>query len=294
MKPQVWLIGAVLMSAPSMALADCDPGFVSTTALVDIRTPSLDEQQVSDRFFVEVRNSGADACTLRLAVGRDMATSRSGFPSFSLSGPTGMVPAAAIPAAATGADPRTAIMIHVPAEGTVRVPYDVSFKVNWGMASGDYEQELIYELYEEESQQALGSQRTRLNLSIPAVARVRFSGASGGDGPSQLAMGVLSSTSQTHSPPFAVRVQSTSAYRIELMSQNGGALLRANGPDRIAYRLTLDGEVLDLKGAGDFATGNGHTSPTGTVHPLRVVIDPDPTRHAGTYSDRVTITITPL
>lgn len=294
MSRQVWLIAAVLTAAPSMALADCEPSFVSATALVDVRTPSLDEQQVSDRFFVEVRNSGADACTLRLAVGRDMAASRAGFPSFSLSGPTGMVPAAAIPATPTGTDPRTAIVIHVPAEGTVRVPYDVSFNVNWGMASGVYEQELVYQLYEGDNQEELANQRTRLNLNIPAVARVRFSGASGGDGPSQLAMGVLSSTSQTHSPPFAIRVQSTSSYRIELVSQNGGALLRTNGPDRIPYRLLLDGEALDLKGAGDSATENGHTNSTGVVHPVRVIIDPDPTRHAGTYSDRVTITITTL
>ena len=295
MRRQFWLIAAALMAAPSVALADCQPSFVSTSNLVEIRTPSLDEPQVSDRFFVEVRNSGEDACTLRLAVGRDMAASRPGFPSFSLSGPTGMVPASALPASPTDTDPRTAIVIQVPANGSVRVPYDVSFNVNWGMASGDYEQELIYQLYEGEGgQEELGSQRTRLSLNIPAVARVRFSGASGGDGPAQLAMGALSATSQTHSPPFAIRVLSTSAYRIELVSQNHGALLRTNGPDRIPYRLLLDGEVLDLRGAGDFATEGGHTSATGKVHPLRVVIDPDPTRHAGTYSDRVTITITTL
>jgi hypothetical protein len=294
MSRQFWLAAAVLMAAPSVAYAECEPSFGSATSLVEIRTPSLDEQRASERFLVEVRNTGANPCTLRLAVSRDMTTVSPGFPAFSLSGPTGMVLGAAIPSAAAGSDPRTAIEIHVPANGMVRVPYDVSLDVNWGMTSGAYEHDLVYQLYEGDGQEELGSQRTRLSLDIPAVARVRFSGASGGDGPSQLAMGPLSPVSQTHSPPFAIRVLSTSAYRIEVVSQNQGALLRTNGPDRIPYRFLLDGDLLDLRAGGDFASEASHTGNTGKVHPVRVIIDPDPSRHAGTYSDRVTVTITAM
>ena len=295
MSRQFWLVVAALTAAPSLAYAECEPGFSSAANVVKIRSSSPDEQRVSDRFFVEVRNNGAEPCTLRLAVARDRTTVSRGFPVFSLSGPAGVVSAASLPAAAEATDPRTTIAIQVPANGTVRVPYDVSFNVNWGMASGVYEQDLNFQLLDSEGRAELANQRTTLSLDIAPVARVRFSGASGGDGSAQLAMGPLSPVSATHSPPFAIRVLSTSAYRIEVVSQNQGALLRTNGPDRIPYRFLLDGDLLDLRSAaGDFATEGAHTGNTGKVHPVRVIIEPDPTRHAGTYSDRVTVTITTL
>jgi hypothetical protein len=295
MSRQFWLVAAALMAAPTLAHAECEPGFGSASSLVEIRSGSPDEQRVSDRFLVEVRNNGSDPCTLRLAVARDMSSFSPGFPAFSLSGPAGVVSAAALPASPEGGDRRTAITIQVPANGTVRVPYDVSFDVNWGMTSGLYEQDLNYQLFDAGGREELASQRTRLALDIPPVARVRFSGASGGEGGSQLAMGPLSQVSTTHSPPFAIRVLSTSAYRIEVVSTNRGALVRTDGPDRIPYRFVLDGEALELGTlAGDFATESGNTGATGKVHPVRVIIDPDPTRHAGVYSDRVMVTITPF
>lgn len=295
MSRQFWLVAAALIAAPSLAHAECEPSFVSATNLVQIRSSSPDEQRASDRFFVEVRNAGSDPCTLRLAVGRDITRSGPGFPAFTLSGPSGVISAAALPAAAEGSHRRSTVEIAVPANGTVRVPYDVSFNVNWGMASGVHEQDLNFQLFDSEGREELETQRMTLSLDIASVARVRFSGASGGDGSAQLAMGPLSPISATHSPPFAIRVLSTSAYRIEVVSQNQGALLRTNGPDRIPYRFVLDGDVLDLRSlAGDFATESNHTGNTGKVHPVRVIIDPDPTRHAGTYSDRVTVTITTM
>lgn len=295
MSRQFWLVAAALTAAPSLAHAECEPSFGSAANVVEIRSSSPDEKRVADRFFVEVRNNGADPCTLRLAVARDRATFSPGFPVFSLSGPAGVVSAAALPTSPEGTDRRTAITIQVPANGTVRVPYDVSFDVNWGMASGLYEQDLNYQLFDAEGREEMGSQRTKLALDIPPMARVRFSGASGGDGASQLAMGPLSQVSPTHSPPFAIRVLSTSAYRIEVVSTNRGALVRTDGPDRIPYRFLLDGGALNLGTlAGDFATESSNTGATGKVHPVRVIIDPDPTRHAGTYSDRVMVTITPF
>lgn len=285
---------AVLSAAPSFAYAECQASFVNTSSQVDVQVSSLDDPQVSKRFFVEVRNNGDEACQVRLAVGRDRAASARSFPPYTLSGPTGLAPAAMIPSVSRGSDDRTASPIHVPANSQVSIPYDVRFEVNWGMPSGDYDQELHFELYGSDGQQELASQRTRLRLNIPPVAKVRFSGASGADGAAQLEMGALSSTLKTQSPPFAIRVLSTSAYRIELSSQNRGALLRTNGPDLIPYDLLLDGERMQLKGGGDSATVNGPTHGTGTVHPVRVIIDPDPTRHAGTYSDRITVTITTI
>lgn len=290
----LWMIGAMLFSAPSTAYAECRPTFTATISQVDIQVSSLDDQRVSERFFVEVRNAGGDACQVRLGVGRDVGASARSFPSYVLSGPTGLVPAAVIPSVSKGSEARTTSVIHVPANGQVSIPYDVRIDVNWGMSSGAYDQELYFELYDAEGQQAIASQRTRLRLNIPPGVRIRFAGASGADGAAQLAMGDLSTTSKTQSPPFAIRVQSTSAYRIELSSQNRGSLLRTNGPDLIPYEMRLDGELLNLQGAGDYVTVNGASDGTGKVHPVRVVIEPDPTRHAGTYSDRVTVTITTI
>lgn len=294
MSRYLWMLGVMLFAAPSISYAECEPTFTTTTSQVDIQVSSLDDQRVSERFFVEVRNAGSDACQVQLAVGRDLGASPRSFPSYVLSGPTGLVPAAAISSVSKGSEARTTAPINVPANGRVRIPYDIRIDVNWGMASGAYDQELYFELYDGEGQHEVASQRTRLRLNIPPVARVRFAGASGTDGAAQLAMGVLSTTSRTQSPPFAIRVQSTSAYRIELSSQNRGSLLRTNGPDLIPYELLLDGEPLNLQGAGDYVTVNGASDGTGKVHPVRVIIEPDPTRHAGTYSDRVTVTITTI
>lgn len=286
---------ALVTLLPAAANAACAPSFGSGSTTVPLAPAgSLDEQQITERFQVEVRNDGDEICKLRLVVGRDIGASDDSFPTYTLSGPSGAVAAAMLTDVADPAGGRTAITITVPAKSQIRVPYDVRLSLGWGAKAGTYVQELIYQLYSSESQAEIATQRTRLSLAIPAIARVRFSGASGIDGPARVEMGPLSSTGRTVSPPFAIRVLSTSAYRIELASRNQGFLRRVNGPDLIPYRLLLGGRDMKLARSAVLLGASGHTGATGDVHPVSVVIDPDPTRHAGDYSDNVTVSITTL
>jgi hypothetical protein len=254
----------------------------------------LDEQEVSQRFQIEIRNDGSDACTLRLAVGRDVVASDASFPTYTLLGPSGIMPAAALTGAADPTASSAAIPITVPANGQVQVPYDVRLNIGWGIEAGTYVQELIYQLYPADSGNEIGTQRTRLSLQISPMARIRFAGAGSMDGPPLLDMGPLSSTTRTVSPPFAIRVFSTSPYHIEVSSPNGGALRRIGGSDLIPYSLSLSGRDMALNGGGASLDVGKHTGSTGHVHPVSITIEPDPTRHAGSYSDRVTVTVTAL
>lgn len=289
------LAAGLLAFFPVAAEAACQPTFGSGPSLVKIaQTASLDGQNSTDRFEIYVRNDGDEVCTLRLVVERDIAASDSGFPTYTLYGPSGAVPAELLTRGAGPAGSGAAVTVTVPANGKIRVPYDVRLALEWGATSGLYGQDLIYSLYPADSQSLLATQRTRLSLEIPAVARLRFSGASGTGGAARLEMGPLSATGRTISPPFAIRVLSTSAYRIELSSQNRGALRRLGGPELIPYRLSLGGQIINL-GSGGASIGVGnHTTSTGDVHSVGIVIDPDPTRHAGNYSDNVTVSITTL
>jgi spore coat protein U-like protein len=288
--------GATLILAaflPTAANAACEPSFASGSNVVTLTpAPSFDDQQIAQRFQVEIRNTGSDSCSLRLSVGRDIAASDPTFPAYTLSGPSGTIPPALLAGGEGEAGSPASVTIDVPANGRVLVPYDASLTVGWGIAARTYEEELVFRLYPAGSQDELATQRTRLSLTIPTAARIRFSGASATDGAPIVDMGPLSPISRTVSPLFAIRVLSTAPYRVELVSENRGSLRRVGGTELIPYRLSLSSQEVNLSAGGTVLRVPSHSGPTGTVHPVVIQIDPDPTRHAGNYSDRVTVTVT--
>ena len=107
-------------------------------------------------------------------------------------------------------------------------------------------------------------------------------------------MGPILTSGPTRSPPFALRILSTAAYRIDLVSANRGALRRAGGADLIPYELTLGGQSMDLAAGVDSVRVGRHTSSVGDVHRVGIVINPDPRYHAGEYADHVTVTVTTI
>lgn len=283
------LIAASLATA---AQAECRPSFVAGGNSVTL-TPSgsFDDGRLNERFYVRLRNDGDTVCELRLAVGRDIAASDVDFPDYELFGPNGIVKVNNSDAARTSE--RSAVDIVIPVGGETSIPYDVRMKLGWGFESGTYEQALEFFLSDRAGRGASGVQRTQLSLTIPAVARIRFAGA-GARGSASVEMGTLSPTAVSTSPPFAIRVLSTAGYQMDLESQNAGALRRVDGPEVIPYRMTVSGRPMNLKGGGDRIQVASHTGPTGNVHPVRVMVDPDPTMHAGNYRDRITVTVTPM
>jgi hypothetical protein len=167
-------------------------------------------------------------------------------------------------------------------------------KLGWGFESGIYDQALEFFLTARTGQSELATQRTQLSLNIPAIARIRFAGAGNARGSTSVEMGTLSPNAVSTSPPFAIRVLSTAGYQMDLESQNAGALRRVDGPEVIPYRMMVSGRPMNLKGGGDRIQVASHTGSTGNVHPVSVVVDPDPTMHAGNYRDRITVTVTPM
>lgn len=279
------------LALPSAASATCQPSFVQAAGTITVRPSSLDDQYAAERMELRLRNDGDTPCSLRLVAARDLAASESDVPPYGLSGPVGAITPLASQVA--GGQAGSATPIEIPAGGQIVVHHDVRFEAGWGTRAGDYFEELQFALLQAGDQTELASTRVRLHLAIPATARIRFAG-DGRVGPARVEMGALSPTMPTHSPPFAIRVLSTSPYRMQLQSENAGALARIGGTDRAPYRIEVGGKALNLSGGGDGIMVNRHTSRTGDVHPVAITIEPDPLRHAGSYSDRVTVTVTPI
>lgn len=286
-------ISALAALLPATAYAACEANFVDGTNVVNLRpSASFDNQQLIERFIVRVRNSGDEVCTIRLGVGRTLAATSSLFPTYSLTGPNGLETVSGTTVTSDIAGIGNEYI--VPANGEVSIPYEVRMAIGWGAEAGLYTDELVFTLLDAQSGNAFANKRLQLDLDIPQTARIRFAGASGADGPAQIEMGPISTTAPTRSPPFALRVLSTSAYRIELVSQNSGALRRAGARDIIPYQMTLGRQVMNLGGVGDSVRVARHTSSVGDVHPVTIVITPSPEYHAGDYSDRVTVTVTTI
>lgn len=293
MSRTVSFAAALLVVTPSAAVAECLPSFTSSPTTV-ILTPgaTFGNNELSEVFSVRLRNDGDTSCDLRLTVGRDVGASDPDFPPYRLIGPNGAV--STIGSDGGGDSLENSVTVTVPAGTEVPVRYQVGTRVGWGAEAGDYIEELVFRLREFGDRSDPVRQRAELRLTIPTVARIRFAGAGRTSGAAQLELGTLSTTAPTRSPPFAIRVLSTSAYQMVLVSQHAGALQRIGGAERIPYRMRVGGRLMNMAGGSDLISRNRHTGPRGDLHPVSVVIDPDPERRAGDYTDRVTVTVTPI
>lgn len=275
------------------AHAECEPSFVDGSNTVRLIPPtSFSSDQLIETFEVRVRNSGDEACILRLGVGRRMPGGTRHFPNYSLRGPDGNVPVPSLAGAANNGGFGSEFI--VPAGEQLAIPYDVRMNVGWGSEAGTFTEDLVFQIFDSRPGRALRTQDVQLLLEIPKMALIRFAGLSGLDGPALIEMGALSPTSVTTSPPFALRILSTSGYRMELQSDNGGALRKIDGSDLIPYTLSLGGRRLDLTGSPASIETNRHTSSLGDVHPVKITVRPNPEYPAGEYSDRIFVTVTAM
>lgn len=281
---------ALASVVPGIAHADCRPSFVNGATEVRLAAgDSMDDRQLTDRFQIFLRNDGNSECRLRLRVTRDLGASDPDFPNYSLMGPGGNVPISS----SSPADVSTGSLLVLQPGGRSPVSYGIRIPVGWGMKSGDYRQMLVFSLSEDRSDAPLATQQVQLRLGIPATARIHFAGAKGGGGGARIDLGQLSMTARTVSSPFAVRILSTAGYQLQFASQNGGALRRTDGPETIAYNLFVDGRPFNMV-TGDQVEVGHHTSSTGDVHNVSITVEPNANWHAGNYSDRVTVTVTPI
>lgn len=288
MKLSLGLAGLI----PTTAAAECIPSFASGPDVIEIYTDAnFNRGQLIERFAIRLRNDGDSLCQLNLTVGRDVTGSLGWFPDYVLTGPGGVV-SAPVPGASPGGTATAPVVI--PAGREVSVSYQIRANVGWGDRSGDYATSMLFALSSRGSSTEIASQRTELRLTIPATAAIRFAGAgAGAKGSARLDLGQLTPNMINRSPPFAVRVLSTSAYRLEVTSENSGALVRTGGMERLPYAMTIGGHRMDVAGGGSISRGT-HTSPKGDLFPVAVTVRPDADQHAGDYSDRVTVAVTPI
>lgn len=293
MRASRWLLTALAAMLPTVAHASCEASFVDGSNIVNITpTQSFDNQRLVERFTISVRNTGDQPCTLRIGIGQTLDTTANRFPAYSLTGPGGMEVVTGLTDVSNSTGFGSEFLVA--ADSLISVPYEVRLAVGWGSEAGLYSQDLVFQLLDAQSGESLATQRMQLNLDIPRVALIRFAGASGADGPPRIEMGPILTNGPTRSPPFALRILSTAAYRIDLVSANSGALRRAGGTDLIPYELTLGGQSMDLAAGADSVRVGRHTTSVGDVHRVGIVINPDPRYHAGEYADHVTVTVTTI
>lgn len=282
-----------MLALPAAANAECQPVFVdASTSLTLSASSDLDAPQPAERFKVRIRNQGDSACDLRLAVGREAGVLGSDSPVIALTGPTGDIRLGSVTAAI---DSVTGLaQVKIPAGGEIAVPYEIRMNVGWGSAAGTYVENLLFELVSTTGERQSSTQRTQLLLQVPSAVRIRFAGALGENNEPRLDMGELSPDKPSRSPPFAIRVLSTAGYQMRFESVNSGNLQRNGGTERIPYQMSVGGRPMDLSlGSGLISVGH-HTGLAGDIHPVAVLIAPDPLRHAGSYSDRITVTVTAI
>ncbi len=279
-----------LVAAPSVASADCQPALGPGSSSVNFAGLSIGTQRFHEvPLSVVVSNSGSDPCSLVLRVSRTLAGSTTPLPPYGLLGPAGQVEI--IPFGSSAGTTQSDIVVNVAAQSTRTIPLAFRLPTGWGLQSGIYSDQLQVALISDGNQQ-IDSRNIAVTIDIPAAATLRLYGAGGGTGPNRIHLPALSSSRETRSDPFALRVWSTSPYDISFVSDNQGNLIHDNGVDRIPYQLTMGGNDVDLAAAGPFHFGS-HTSAAGDVH--RLVVRVAPVRAlAGEYSDRVTVTVTAL
>lgn len=293
MNPFRIIATAIAVCFATAAQADCNPSFVDGSATIRLIPPtSFSNDLLIEPFQVRIKNSGDEACVLRLGVGRRIPGGSRHFPAYSVTGPDGKVPLPSLAGAANNVGYGTEFI--VPAGEQVALSYDVRMNVGWGFEAGIFTEDLVFQIFEGGPERPVITQDRQLLLEIPKMALIRFAGISGLDGPALIEMGALSPNAVTNSPPFALRVLSTSAYRMELISDNGGALRQINGDYLIPYALSLGGKKLKLGGASEAIVTNRHTSSLGDVHRVEITVRPNPEYPAGEYSDRVFVTVTAM
>lgn len=270
---------------PSFANA-CDISLPGGSASIPFAvTGDFGTMPIRQTLTVRLQNNSASSCTVFLGVSLDPLDYDPDFPQTQISGPVGLVQLSNL----TTAGQDNASMHTIDGNSSIDVTYDIAVKPDWDDEAGYYSQRVNFSVYSDLGLAPVAEDNTRLNLTVPSAANIRFAGNI-----DRLDLGTLSVNRPTTSPPFAVRIFSTAAYQLDVSSQNKGFLMREGGGHQIPYSMSIDGQSVVLGGAA-FTVGLG--DPTGGLgHNRGIVVTVPPVGEAlaGTYRDRVTLTVTTL
>jgi hypothetical protein len=285
----ILLVAALFAGAPAFAAAnDCRPEFVGTAATVTITGLEIGvgrsaEENVQRR----VHNAGNGTCAATIRVANSGPFDPDA-PTFELR--SGRIQLDVLPLAGSAGTVNSDVEIeNVPSNNQGRaVPFQITVPSGWGLKDGAYSEQLELSLLDSTGS-SVDTFRLTINIIVPRAVALRIVGASGTDAIRRLNLGTLSSVGPTVSDPFGVRIWSTSPYRMTVRSANHGRLLHTNGSDQIEYRLTLDGELMNLTEESEVSVP-GHTGSEGRMHPLVARVE-RVTAPAGDYHDRLTLTV---
>lgn len=261
-----------------------------TQELFGLNLPSLPPGLSSpalERLPVQVKNVGSESCAFKLGIARENLGGVDVFPPTQISAPFGPIYLAdLVPASSATAATNTSS--HTLSAGeTLTIIYRFAVRADWNSKAGDYYEELVLTVYDDQTNEALDTARAQVFLGVPPSTNIRFVGNS-----KRLDLGTISPNGVTRSPPFGIRVFSTSPYKLTVTSTNGGVLTNSAASAEIDYRMDLDGQAVDL-GTGEERFYSEPTGNLGKVMQVRVTVGPQPNKPAGTYRDLITVSVTP-
>lgn len=262
------------------------------------RRISYDPLAVTDTFVdteVRIRNLGAGECRFRLAFYRDPASdAKLG----------GLLPYR------LEARGRSALLDDWPARAAPSVFLDTRklasgesgrIPFSWRIARaqmvppGVYRDTVRLRLYEIGGNDLLDDRDLTFEVLVPTVLQANLAGA-GVASPFSYTMdfGTLERGERRR---VTIDVSTNTNYRITVSSENRGALKgpprRSSGSWSVAYEAALDGRRLDLSAGAD-RLGKPFPSNGRARHSFTITIGEVAGRRAGTYSDVITIELTPV
>ena len=308
------------LAVPAAAsAADCQPTFLNGDPSVIIDGVEIEPGgRAVDDFQIRVQNAvrpggspssamddgfngamsapmGDPPCEATIRISRVGATPDPDFPAYTLRAPGNrQIEVLPDPSSGGTADSDVRIANAPPGPQGRVVPFQIGVSTEWGLKAGTFIEQLELSLIDENG---LVADTTTLTITIiiPSAVSLRLVGAvvgGGGNGPAQIDLGNLSSTRETRSERFGALILSTAPYFVRFSSANQGNLVHEQGREKVPYRLSFDGALVDLVGTDEFPYLD-RTPKGGDRRPMSIVVPPV-VALAGRYSDRITITVTAM
>ncbi len=279
---------AALTLVPASPLFACEAKLEPQSTSLNLAPAGGIGSDAEDRLVLTLRNVGPSNCDLRVAINQDAAFNNPEFPEIAAAGPNGPIVVSAL-SGQPAFDGSNGFSVILAAGASTDVEIRAATDVQWGDRSGVFNGFWTIALFDQSGAGFVDSFDANIAINIPDETSIRFAGDV-----RRLDLGTISRTQPTVSPPYSARILSTSPYRLTMTSANRGRMIRAGGGDFIEYEMNVDGQIVPLDGAGYAKEISSHTESTGDFYPISVRVQPDPSRLAGDYSDRVTLSVTAL
>lgn len=282
---------ASLFSSPAMA-KDCAPEFTEASTTVTVGGVNVGANEVSrENFNIRVRNEGRGRCTASIRVARIDGANIGSPLAYSLRSGSNSIDI--LPTEASAATAESDFLVNgIPGGANGRaVPFIVTVPTRWGIEAGFRSEQFLLTLLDAAGE-VLDRHVLTINMQIPSSVSMRLVGATGTETIRSINLGTIGKERPNQSDPFGVRVWSTSPYSVSFTSENAGVLAHEAGLDQIPYDLRMDNMLVNLVTGSEF-TIPSVAPPLGIIHRLSVQAGPA-TARAGSYSDRVTVTVSPL